>query len=237
MPREQFAYLMLRVGPWGRPRKSNGPVEAGMRIASPALSVKAWTSSVELTSNDSSANSRMFFALKNRASNDTVANRIAESVILVFELMQGGPLLLGSDIELVVRLPFTACPPKRTVLIAQDLADAALIEGTSQEWPEALPSEIFNCSFVDPRLFGLGWGLAPTVLEIQWLHDALAFYSASVRRFYVWDVDIPEADRKLGENRSELAIAEGSFQDAYKAIEAVVGDPGNCGDRFLSAVS
>jgi hypothetical protein len=132
MSREQFAYLMLWVGPWGRPRKSNGPVEAGMKIASQALSVKAWTSSVELTSDDSSANSRMFFALKNRSSNDIVANRFAESVILVFELMQGGPLLLGSDIELVVRLPFTACPPKRTV-IAQDLADAALIEGTSQD--------------------------------------------------------------------------------------------------------
>ena len=55
--------------------------------------------------------------------------------------------------------------------------------------------------------------------------------AGNIRRFYVWDVDVIEAleeDDTLGphrseSNRSRLALLEGAFQDAYKAIEASFG--------------
>ena len=164
------------------------------------------------------------------------AHRIAESVILVFESLVG-PLLPTHEIEVILRLPFSACSSRRKILIAEDLVEAALANKTTEMWPHTLCSEILRCSFVDDRPFGLAWALTPKVLELQLLHDALAFYSASIRRFYVWNVDIPNYfgnDPVLGQKRAELALAEGAFQDAYKSIEAVVGDPGNGGKRFLS---
>jgi hypothetical protein len=237
MPREQFAYLVLRAGPYNLPRRANGPVEGGMKAASSALRIEAWTSSIENRNGEGIVgNSRMFFALKDRVADDAAAHRIAESVILVFELFHG-PLLVAHEVEVTLRLPFNACTPKRKILIQEDLVKAALGKKTTEIWSSMLSSEIMTCSFVSDVAFGLAWALTPKVLEFQWLHDALAFYSASIRRFFVWDVDIPnffENDPILGAKRTELALAEGAFQDAYKSIEAVVGDPGNFGDRFLS---
>jgi hypothetical protein len=207
-----------------------------MKVASTALTLEAWTSSIENRSGGGIVdNSRMFFALKDRIADDAAAHRIAESVILVFEVLHG-PLLLAPEIEVILRLPFGACSPRRKVLITEDLVKAALAENTTEIWPHSLASEISSCSFVNDVGFGLAWALTPTVLESQWLHDALAFYSASIRRFFVWDVDIPNyfENDLLGAKRAELALAEGAFQDAYKSIEAVVGDPGNHRDRFLA---
>jgi hypothetical protein len=237
---EQFAYLVIRAGAYGLPRRKDGPVEGGMKAASSALAIQAWTSSVENRRGDGIiGNSRMFFAFKDRRADDLTAHRIAESVLLVFELFNG-PLLMAPEIENILRLPFGACSPRSKTLIAEDLANAALAKNTTELWPNVLSSEISTCSFVSDRGFGLAWALTPKVFEFEWLHDALAFYSASIRRFYVWDVDIPnflENDTKLGAKRAELALAEGAFHDAYKSIEAVVGDPGNFGDRFLTRLA
>jgi hypothetical protein len=191
MALEQFAYLMLRVGSLGKPpQMAIGPVEAGMKSGCSEFLMKGWTARIPVHGMGGNSGSRMFFALRKHGCDDSFAERIAECVIVVFELF-GGPLILAPEVEnLVLRLPFHFCSPKHPTLKLERLAQAAIANNTTKMWAATLPSQIVQCSYVDAELLGLGWALVPYVIKNQWLHDSLAFYSASIRRFYVWDVDV-----------------------------------------------
>jgi hypothetical protein len=237
MPTEKFDYLILLNAPFQRYGDNSTQVARAMSIASDALGISAWTAPVEFGNEDSLKHvpplERMFFRLEKSASNDTRAQGIAEAVILTAELDLGPLRTLGEE-EIAIRLrrprPFRRNAYSCTNRIIAAVADP-MAYGLHYK------HDINTCSFMAPEAFAAGWAFASTVLRNPKLHDALAFHSMSVRRFFTSPSQLEEAElnnTKIGANRSALAASEGAFQDAYKAIEAIIGQPPGDDKKLIS---
>jgi hypothetical protein len=230
-----FAYLILRVGSHlGYRGKRSGPLAMAMRKASREHGIHTWMSNVQAGMMADNT-LRTFFVLNGQSAVDDLAHEIAESIIFATELFYG-PLIEAGEDNLTLRLPLAACSTQRRNLKVRDLVEAAVAEQAIPTWRGILTGEIGNCKFIPDEYLAVGWVLSPYVRQNARIHDALSFYSASVRRFYPPPSIVEEACAvgiDLGRpNRSILASAEGAFQDAYKAIEAVIGDPPSADEKL-----
>jgi hypothetical protein len=239
MSRRQFAYLVLRVGAEKFSQQRNGPIEAGMQVACSALSIEAWTSQIPKEASVEEpypATVRMFFALGGRVSRKQFAHDIAESIILTSELFDEASGSVGT--ELVFRFPFSVCSPERHAISAEELAEAMVSKEAKQACPDDAAesvsdkkTQILGCTRISSGVLGLAWAFTPTILKYPWLREALAFWCASTRAFW-WSVEYDDYLKIVTTDRTELPKIEGAFQNAYKAIEAVVGDPPKSDTKF-----
>jgi hypothetical protein len=226
MPTDKFDYLILLNAPYKNGHSE--PVREAMDKAEAELGISAWLAPVPLRDEESPRTTpddqRMFFSLEKSTADDVRAQAIAEAVILTAEL-DSGPLRMLGEEEITIRirrpLPFSrnaySSAKRITQLVADPIGHGPYVE-----------NEIYKCLSTAPEPFATGWACASTILGNPKLHSALAFYSAGIRRFFMTPSQLVEAElnnSKLGSNLSILAAAEGAFQDMYKAIEAIIGQP------------
>ena len=198
-------------------------LKIGMEIATRDLLIHVLRRQISVP-HSGNTHERMCFAFKDFVANDVQAQRIAEAVVFASELFYGRPIAFGEE-ELVIRLVIQR--PFEAVVFGLPIKKQ-LLPQIARSGPNLCKTSSPRCTYIGENILGLGWARCPIILRESWIHDALAFYTASIRHIDFSPSQISEAlDQgiKFASNRSHLAIAESAFQNAFKAIEALIGDP------------
>jgi hypothetical protein len=196
-----------------------------MNIAEKALGLKTWR--ILLKDSTIPQGLRMLFCFKRNAS-EHEAHQVAETVVRLAELFSNAPLIeRGQEIEIIIPV----LPPAEDELpIEYQQVDQELL--VSWSWvltdkkrnPEIIKREILNCQYFSPYPLAASWAFCHIAVQNPQINQALAFHSSSVRGFYVYPGELEDAIAQEI-HPSILPEAETAFQNAYKAIEALVGDP------------
>jgi hypothetical protein len=158
------------------------------------------------------------FYVRDGEKDDNFAQRFAEGIMLSLSLAYD----LGMDkAPLAIRIPESLLIDGR-ILRVKDLmggkVDIAsdvyrnIVTGTG------VPGEILDYIF----------SIVPALVNSQSYMDAAAFYSESISQVWVADddvLDIVANNSNIPASQVDRARVETAYQNAYKAIEAIIGEP------------
>jgi hypothetical protein len=218
-------YLLRHLGAFTASDPKDCPLAAGMTIAEKGLGLKTWR--ILLKDSAVPQGLRMLFCF-NRPASEQQTHQVAEAVVRLAELFSGGPLIeRGQETELIIPVlpPVGDDPPLQYERIDPELLVSWSWVLTGQKRnPKTIKREILDCHYFSPYTLAAAWAFTHTALQNPSINQALAFHSSSIRGFYVYPGEIQEAIAETI-HPSILPEAETAFQNAYKAIEALVGDP------------
>jgi len=160
---------------------------------------------------------RFVFYVGNGIKDDNFAQKFADAVT--------GSLALASD--LAPEEAFTS------ICISEDtIKQGRFIRIKDMLGSNALGSEpyfrVMNCTGVSSEVLDYVWRIVPTIVESKSLMDAAHFYKESIGQVWIADDDVFDI---LGDNsdmptsQTEKAHVETAYQNAFKAIEAIIGEP------------
>ena len=95
--------------------------------------------------------------------------------------------------------------------------------------------QCFRSIGVPSEVLGRVWQILPTVVKNQSLLDAASFYRESIRNIWVPDGDLSELvfdGTDMPAISSEKATVETAYQNAFKSIEAIIGEPSSNQRKF-----
>lgn len=246
MTREKCCYLLLKVGAGlgcspSKSNKSGVPVKPypvlskAVNDFSDYLQTPFWIAPFH-TEGSSQDNYRFFFRFKNYARDDNFARRISESIIFSTDFLQSCySEYLGEGLFFYF--------PKTIKLKSFDYKEIVKKEESSRPWerPFVLSiNEICSCSFIPDWVVAEGLEIAKLCLKNNNILQALIFLHKSSENFYVESVDIQEAIVDGEKNAVNGLIQnkwEISVQNAFKAIEAVIGDPPSNDKKFFQKLN
>lgn len=176
------------------------------------------------------------FRFRDSRRDDSAARRLAEAFAYGMALASGP--LADLDEPLVLRVPDVLIRGKRTLPL-----DALVALEESRPWGErAFPFPNARIGAViktvtDTHEFG--WRIAAVTYQNAVLFDATRFLERSYENFYVSPGGIREVMHDdtppcAGAAQSDF---EDALQNAFKAIEAVIGDPPKDDRRFFSKLT
>jgi hypothetical protein len=176
------------------------------------------------------------FRFRDFCRDDSAAMRLAEAVAYGIALASG-PLADAAD-PLVLRIPDALIRGRRTVPLH---ALVALEE--SRPWPErTFPfpnARIAAVAKTVVEAHELGWRIASVTYQNATLFDATRFLHRSYEGFYVSPGGISEV--MYDDTPPATGAAQNNFEDAlhsaFKAIEAVIGDPPKDDRRFFAKLA
>lgn len=229
----KFAYLQLRSAPMsGWSATAMAEMGKALSACGSALGIRIWPVRIREKKRSRLARRyRVLLALKDFSRNDELIERVCESVLLVAETLYG-PRHELLDSELA--LPF----PWRTSY-AESISTRDLIEQADRlrdpaAWPPLDQAVGCHASIPDSVMCE-AWALASLVEQHSNLRTACAYIHESQQLFYVQPGQLRESledHHKVPMRMAELARWESAFQAAYKAVEAILGDPPKKEDRL-----
>jgi len=163
-----------------------------------------------------------------------LASRLAEAFVYGMSLVHGPMVEIHHD-SLVVRVPDTM------VRSAGSIRVDALIELERSRCPEdrslTFPSTALGTiSSTSSDRHEAAWRIAALTLENNRLFDATRFLKRSLDNFYVYPGEIRKVlsvEGAVPRTSSHQSNSEDALQNAFKAIEAVIGDPPKDDRRFF----
>lgn len=180
-----------------------------------------------------SNNYRFFFRLNNYSRVDAEARRICESIIFSASFLYESPIG-DNEGELFFRFPR---PQNDDSINYEEIVKAE--EEISPPWERQFyysGSAIRSYSLFPDFIIAEILSVAQVCLKHANLLQSLAFLHESTKRFSINSVDIEEAlTNKSREaiNMLEQNDWENSAQNAFKAIEALIGDPPGDNEKFF----
>ena len=176
------------------------------------------------------------FRFRDFRRDDSAAIRLTEAFAYGMALATG-PLADAND-PLVLRVPDALIHRKRTVPL-----DALVTLEESRPWGErTFPfpnARIASVSKTVTEAHELGWRIAAVTYQNAALFDATRFLQRSYENFYVSPGGISEvmyddAPPSTGAGQNDR---EDALHSAFKAIEAVIGDPSKNDRRFFATLA
>jgi hypothetical protein len=202
------------------------PVARGMAEATAATGVQLWSQPIlEANGRFHLDCRRIFFSLPGKVRDDDQAARVAEGLLLLSEMFHGPMLDLT---EAHFAFPFYPAPYKkrRGVPLAALIRDVeSLVEDSHPLFTDQM---IGSCHTISAGTVGTALRALPTFLGDQQIRMGVAFLAVAQHTFYVWPGQLREAvddGARMPKLASELAMWESAYQNSYKAVEAIIGDP------------
>lgn len=214
------------------------------RVMSPAmasisrtLGIEIWACPVfEKGRRRKLATPRLFFTARDRMRNDDFADRFAEAVLLSAELAYG-PLFEMRHRHL--GLPFRSSRFRRNQGIAGETLKEAISAATLDWDPEERDDLLYPLITIPDEVVSYSLTATPVLLDNPKLGLAAAFLSQAQEDFHVFPGQLCEAVYNgdwVPTRLRELARWESGYQNCYKAIEAVIGDPVKDDRRFEASL-
>jgi hypothetical protein len=168
---------------------------------------------------------RFLFRFNQYKSDDQIANRFAESFIYSMELLNG-PVMNPYCSPFCFRVPAEIVGKKGGLTFEEleEIESKRLREERTISFPHIIGSALFT----DENRVEAAWRITPIVYTDDKIHRALTFLAESQHDFFVYPGEMPEAIHnrdRLAENSHIQVNWETALQNAFKAIEAIIGDP------------
>lgn len=172
------------------------------------------------------SNGRYLFNFADHARKDDKAVRLAESFLYAVALVRG-PMIDPAHDSLILRVPSSMVARRKAVTMAE------LIELEMSRVPHArmlaFPAmTISTVTHTAACIFEAAWRAVRITMQNEHLFEATRFLKRSVDNFYVAPGQIREVagdPNMIAQTSSHQTNFEDALQNAFKAIEAVIGDP------------
>jgi hypothetical protein len=164
-----------------------------------------------------SCNSRFIFFINDGIIDDNLAQRFADAVMSSLALVYDVAI---EEIPRAIRISEDAIKHSEFVRLRDILGSS----GVGSE----LYFTIMRSTGVPSEVLDYVWFVVPVVFKNQSLVDATHFYRESIMQAWVADDDVPELmydNSDLPSSQGEKVRVETAYQNAFKAIEAVIGEP------------
>jgi len=181
---------------------------------------------------DDPSKHRIVFWFNDQRRDNENATLIAEGILLLVEVF-GGPAFDLRDSH--VAYPFIV--PKDMHMSNLDMSDDAYSVKSLFDDSMSMLTECMMGTgvYLGDRYVSVALKTLPILLQDKQVALAASFLSVAQHDFYVCrgrhKESIDEGDWKPS-RLSEMAYWESAFQNAYKAVEALIGDPPKCNDKF-----
>ncbi len=205
------------------------------------LGIKVWP--VRLTWKNSQGYFRYLFRFPRYRRDDKQAIRIAESVLYAMSLVSGPifNMFMGTreTASVVFRIPAGLARDTDSIPIDKlvQVEEARAFGDRSLDFPAGTLSTVTSTHHSD---IDAAWKIAPIIFQDEALYRAVRFLKTSQDDFYVWPgqtagvIDNPDLSAETG---FEQSLLENALQNAFKAVEAVLGDPPKDDRKFFSKIS
>ena len=223
-------YLLLHLGvPCGRfppPPRTDPRVMRGAQAAAGQLGFKVWPVRLLWGEYAHTSGLRYLFRFPRWRRDDARATYTAESVLYAVSLVAGPAI--PSDEPCLVHLVPREVARDRDALTLDQLVAGGLAVDSGEVGLHFSGIVLREARYLSQAVVDAAWRIVPVLTEHECLHRAAGFLKASQDEFYVWAGQLPEViDHMADTARSgvEQTSFERALQDAFKAVEAVVGDP------------
>jgi hypothetical protein len=160
---------------------------------------------------------RFIFYIRDAEKDDCLAQCFADAVML--------SLAVAYDIAIeetpkAIRIP-ESCLKKGRIIKIKDVVGSEGIGGQ-------IYSDVVHAVGVPSDVLDYVWHIVPVILMNQSLMDATSFYRESITQAWVADDDVYDImwdNSDLPSSKVESARVETAYQNAFKAVEAVIGEP------------
>lgn len=153
------------------------------------------------------------------------ARQIADALALSFTLLEG-PLFSLDDLARIYPFPAGMLQDDGYLFVDKLLAYDRSLPFEERFGPVELQLALAKSIHIGEGQMVRVWALVPVVAE-EPLSRALRFLEASFREFYVFPGEVPEVLGRPEEtpmNADSQTRAENALLNAYKAVEALIGD-------------
>lgn len=233
----KFAYLLLQLSSG---LNSGPPMESvldAMEELGVQLGIKVWSWPV-YTEDQARAwtQERIFFSSPNRLRDDNFASWLAENILMLAEAFYG-PRFEFSHEHFTFPFPYSRF--RRNKGVNYSLLKIGVEGSLDDSHLLFLDQMIRSCHGIPDNIVALAIRAASLLRAGSSIRNAVAFLVQSQRDFYVFPGQLQEAlyDRDWAPTKAtELARWESSYQSAYKAVEAIVGDPPKDESRYRNAL-
>ncbi|MGA3050709.1 MAG: hypothetical protein ABSE00_02175 [Chitinispirillaceae bacterium] len=182
---------------------------------------------IRLISSDQRGYFRYIFFYPRYNRNDRDAQYIGDCFLNAFSVLNG-PINSQDETQSVFRFPANLIYKKQSILI-EKLLEIERLRPFKERDLISLYMSIMSIPVMPiGNLFDKAWRMTPILKENKKLFEATRFFSISQTDFYVAPGQIPE----ILSDPSMVPITSGaqskfenSLQNAFKAIEALIGDP------------
>lgn len=222
---DRVCYLLLQLGcPPLQPGTANKHLSLARRAAK-HLFIRLW--SVDLRAGGHGmANPRYFFRFPWYKRDDSRAIHLAEAFLYTASTICP-PFMDTNEEAVALRIPKELVKDQETVSL-----DALVQLETSRDWSDrvtinATSTIAATTRFAEGHIEGF-WRLTPYVCANAMLFDAVRFLAASRQNFYVYPGQIEDVvynPTEAANTAHEQIALEAALLNAFKAIEAVIGDP------------
>ena len=232
-----MCYLLLHLGvPSSRsPVSSAGQLQAvrSARRAGKELGIRVWPSRVFWPGKE--GHYRYFFRFPRYRRDDVQATHVAEAVLFAVTLTHG-PFMDTYAMTSVFRVP------SELVRDAGSVPIDWLIQIEEERAPDdrtlAFPAtKLDAATFMASYHIDAAWKITPVLVRDAALHQATQMLKASKDDFYVWPggiVDVVSDPGLTASSGLEQNKLENALQNAFKAIECVLGDPPKDDTKFFA---
>ncbi len=230
----QVCYLLLYLGiPFhSRPHSRTHLIAA--EKAGKALNIEIWPVHLRHKTNNHQTEKYLFKFPKFRRE-DKRALRLAESILYAVSIIYG-PIVTSYETSLVFRIPAKLIRNRNQIFI-DDLIQIVSSRKLDKQITFYPPERPFVSAIYIPEFYiEEAWRITPIIFQNKNLYQAVRFLKASQDDFYIWDGEISEvlAEPQLSaESSLEQSRLENALQNAFKAVESVLGDPPKDDRKFF----
>ncbi|MBD3305484.1 hypothetical protein GF348_03850 [candidate division KSB3 bacterium] len=229
-------YLLLYLGVPSNvpasPSESHIKNTASAKRSGKKMGVKIW--SMRLLWENGEGYLRYFFRLPRYSRDDELAVRVGESALYAMSV-SSGPYLEEYQTLSVFRIPAEIVRGEECVGIEKlvQIEEARVPDDRITDYPAGTLRAARFCS---SAAVDEAWRIAPAIFHSESLYHAARFLKASSDQFYIAPGQIDEVLRQpdlKAETGSEQTQMENALQNAFKAVEAVIGDPSKDDRKFF----
>jgi hypothetical protein len=231
----KICYLLLYLGApsWTLQESEAGTLLAVQQAAELALGISIRTAYLT-DSPGSRRDMRYLFSFPDDQRNDRLASEIAETFVCAVSILHEMQIIETDILDIVMPIPLELIHDQEYILIKELLAyeEARPFDSRTLPWP-SLALRSSTC--VGEEYYEAAWRITPILLRNETLRLAVHFLKSSRDKFSVLSVDIPEILAKpdrSAESGLEQSRLEDALQNAFKAVEAIIGDPPRDDRRF-----
>lgn len=156
------------------------------------------------------------FYINDGIKDDNSAQRFADAVMSALALVYG---VATDDTPKAIGIPEDIIR-KDSFIKTKDIVAEGIISKTYFKFWQSVGVPSVVLDYV--------WRIAPYIVENKSLMDAAHFYKESIERVWIADDDVFNIivdNSNIPKSQTEKARVETAYQNAFKAIEAIIGEP------------
>lgn len=237
---DEVCYLLLHLGV---PHQEIWPPSAverdilrSAKIAGRQMDVTVWAAALLWGEHAFESGLRYLMRFPRWRRDDARASRIGESVLYAVSLVCG-PVFEMKEMVAVFGIPAAVAREKETLRL-NGLLQTNVARGFDIEALYFPASTLGEAFYLSQLHVDAAWKIAPLLVQDEPLYRATRFLKASQEGFHVWAGESEVLDHMdcAATTGAEQTSFERALQDAFKAVEAVVGDPPKDDRKFFRKI-